>query len=120
MECLQNLSEDEFNRYRDSLVEKLQYKPESLSEEFTEFNSDFSRNNAKFDRLQQVIDLTKGLTKADIVEFYRKAVIEQSGFVFVSQAVGTKTKAEDVAKFDGFEQVESIEKLQREFEIKDY
>ncbi|MDD0824051.1 pitrilysin [Mannheimia sp. AT1] len=120
MERLQNLSEDEFAKYRASLVERLQYKPESLSEEFAEFGSDFSRNNAKFDRLQQVIDLTKGLTKADIVEFYRKAVIEQSGFVFVSQAVGTKTKAEDVAKFDGFEQIESIEKLQREFEIKDY
>ncbi|STY60066.1 protease3 [Mannheimia haemolytica] len=47
-------------------------------------------------------------------------MIEKQGFVFVSQAVGTKTKAEDVAKFDGFEQIESIEKLQREFEIKDY
>lgn len=67
-----------------------------------------------------MIELTKALTKADIVAFYQKAVIEKQGFVFVSQAVGTKTKAEDVAKFDGFEQIESIEKLQREFEIKDY
>lgn len=119
-ERLQNLSDDEFVKYRNSLVEKLQYKPESLAEEFAEFGSDFSRNNAKFDRLQQVIELTKGLTKADIVAFYQKAVIDQKGLVFVSQAVGTKTKAEDVAKFNDFEQVESIEKLQREFDIKDY
>ncbi|AGI33767.1 TPA: pitrilysin [Mannheimia haemolytica] len=119
-ERLKNLSDEEFGKYRDSLVEKLQYKPESLAEEFSEFGSDFSRNNPKFDRLQQVIELTKALTKADIVAFYQKAVIEKQGFVFVSQAVGTKTKAEDVAKFDGFEQIESIEKLQREFEIKDY
>lgn len=119
-ERLQNLSDEEFVKYRNSLVEKLQYKPESLAEEFAEFGSDFSRNNAKFDRLQQVIELTKGLTKADIVAFYQKAVIDQKAFVFVSQAVGTKTKAEDVAKFNDFEQVESIEKLQREFDIKDY
>ncbi len=112
-ERLKNLSDEEFGKYRDSLVEKLQYKPESLAEEFSEFGSDFSRNNPKFDRLQQVIELTKALTKADIVAFYQKAVIEKQGFVFVSQAVGTKTKAEDVAKFDGFEQIESIEKLQR-------
>ncbi|STY60065.1 protease3 [Mannheimia haemolytica] len=53
-------------------MEKLQYKPESLAEEFSEFGSDFSRNNPKFDRLQQVIELTKALTKADIVAFYQK------------------------------------------------
>lgn len=120
LERLQNLSDEEFVKYRNSLVEKLQYKPESLAEEFAEFGTDFSRNNAKFDRLQQVIELTKGLTKADIVAFYQKAVIDQKGLVFVSQAVGTKTKAEEVAKFNDFEQVESIEKLQREFDIKDY
>lgn len=119
-ERLQNLSDDEFVKYRASLVEKLQYKPESLSEEYAEFSIDFGRNNAKFDRLQQVIDLTKGLTKADIVDFYHKALIERQGFVFVSQAVGTKTNTEDVAKFKDFEQVESIEKLQREFEIREY
>lgn len=120
MARLKNLSDVEFAKYRDSLVEKLQYKPESLSEEFAEFESDFRRNNAKFDRLSQLITLTKELTKEDIVAFYQKAVIEQSGFVFVSQAIGTKTTAEGIAKFKDFEQVESIEKLQREFEIKNY
>lgn len=119
-EKLEQLSDEEFAKYRESLVEQLQYKPESLAEEFAEFGLDFSQNNKKFDRLQKVIALTKNLTKADILDFYQKAVINQQGFVFVSQAVGTKTKAEDVAKFKGFEQVESIEKLQREFEIKDY
>lgn len=120
LERLQNLSEAEFAKYRDSLVEKWQYKPESLAEEYARFGSDFGRNNAKFDRLPQIITLTQGLTKADIVEFYQKAVIKQQGFVFVSQALGTKAKAEEAAKFNNFEQIDSIEKLQREFEIKDY
>lgn len=117
---LQSLSDTEFKKYRDSLVEKLQYKPESLAQEFAAFNADFSKNNAKFDRLNKMIALTKELTKTDILSFYEEAVIKQQGFVFVSQAIGTKTKAEGIAKPEGFEQVESIEKLQREFEIKDY
>lgn len=117
---LQNLSDAEFAKYRDSLVEKWQYKPESLSEEFATFSDDFSKNNTNFDRLQQVIVLTQALTKEDILAFYQKAVIEQQGLVFVSQAIGTKTKVEESAQFNDFEQVESIEKLQREFEIKAY
>ncbi|HDL5698268.1 TPA: pitrilysin [Mannheimia haemolytica] len=120
LERLQNLSNAEFAKYRDSLVEKWQYRPESLTEEYARFGSDFSRNNAEFDRLPQIIALTRELTKADIIEFYQKAVIDKQGFVFASQAIGTKTKVEDAAKFNGFEQIESIEQLQREFEIKDY
>lgn len=120
MERLEKLSDEEFEKYRSSLVETLQFKPESLSAEFAEFASDFSRNNAKFDRLQQTISLTQGLTKADIVTFYRKAVMEKEGFVFVSQTLGHKTKSEDAAKLRDFENVESIEKLQSEFKIQNY
>lgn len=116
---LQDLSKEEFEKYKASLLDKLQRKPESLAQEFSRFTFDFVRNNDKFDQLEQTINAVKQLTKQQIVDFYKQSVIDQTGLVFVSQALGTEAKAEAAVQLTGFEKVESIQKLQREFPLKE-
>ncbi len=117
---LQALTEEEFSKFKASLVNKLERKPESLNQEFEEFTFDFGRRNNAFDQKEKTIAAVKQLTKQDIVTFYQKTVIEQQGLVLVSQALGTKAKSDDAAQLTGFEKVENIEVLQKQFEIKFY
>ncbi|KAE9531150.1 pitrilysin [Ursidibacter arcticus] len=117
---LKEMPQAEFEKYRNSLIELLQHKPESLEQEFSEYLTDFARGNNKFDRKTQIIEQIKQLTQQDIISFYQKAVIEQSGFVFASQAIGVNDKINQPANLKGFEKIDSIEKLQQEFEIKAY
>ena len=117
---LKEMPQAEFEKYRNSLIELLQHKPESLGQEFSEFLTDFARGNNKFDCKAQIIELIKQLTQQDIISFYQKAVIEQSGLIFASQAIGVNDKINQPANLNGFEKIDSIEKLQQEFEIKAY
>ncbi|MGY4674353.1 pitrilysin [Ursidibacter arcticus] len=117
---LKEMPQAEFEKYRNSLIELLQHKPESLEQEFSEYLTDFARGNNKFDRKTQIIEQIKQLSQQDIISFYQKAVIEQSGFVFASQTIGVNDKINQPANLKGFEKIDSIEKLQQEFEIKAY
>ncbi|MDO4699055.1 MAG: insulinase family protein, partial [Pasteurellaceae bacterium] len=111
---------DEFEKYRHSLIEKLEHKPESLAQEFEEFVADFTRGNDKFDDTAKMIEQVKQLTQQQVIDFFKKAMIDQHGFVFASQAIGTKKEINQAAALKGFEKVESIEELQKAFELKSY
>ena len=85
------------------MLEKLDRKPESLALEFSEFTSDLARNIQTLTNALKRFEAVKALTHQDIVKFYRDAVIEQKGLVFISQALGTKTKSEEAVQPAGFE-----------------
>nr|WP_314740257.1 pitrilysin [uncultured Haemophilus sp.] len=120
LQKLTALSEKEFNQFKESLLNKLERKPESISQEFDKFVYDYSRSNNQFDYQQKRIQAVRNLTKNDVVEFYNNAVMQKQGLVLVSQALGTKAKAEDAVMLPAFEKVDNIEKLQREFDVKYY
>ena len=120
LQKLSALSETEFNQFKESLLNKLERKPESLSQEFENFSFDYARGNQQFDRKEKLIQAVKNLMKNDILAFYQNAVIEQQGLVFISQALGTKVKAADAISPQGFEKVENVEELQKAFEVKFY
>lgn len=111
---------EEFEKYRNSLLDILQHKPDSLLREFSDYSRDFARGNYRFDRKAKMIERLSTLTKQEMLDFYQQALVKQRGFVFASQAIGTKAEINQVAELNGFERVESIEKLQKEFEIKRY
>ena len=117
---LQQMDQADFEKYRSSLVETLQHKPESLAEEFNYYHSDFVRGNNQFDRVQKGIEAVKALTLNEIIRFYQQTVIEPKGFVFVSQMIGTNPAINQAAKLQGYEDISNIEQLQKEFELKTY
>lgn len=115
LDKLNGMSSDTFEKYKTSLLELLQHKPESLSQEFSDYLRDVERGNSKFDSRQLLIDEVSRLTLSDIVTFYRQAVIEQQGFVFAAQALGQNAAINQAAELNGFEKVDSIEQLQKTF-----
>lgn len=115
---LKAMSLEEIEKYRASLLEVLQHKPESLHQEFEEFLEDFDLGNEKFNRKAELIKQIKALNKDDLITFFRDAVIEQKAFVLLSQAVGTNSAINQPLEPKGFEKVESIEQLQKQFELK--
>ncbi|WP_416192301.1 pitrilysin [Neisseria sp. CCUG12390] len=117
---LQNMSEDDVARHRNNMLIRLRHTPESLYQEAGRYSGDFMYGNYDFDTRQKVMALAEKLTKQDLLDFYRKAVMEREGFVFASQALGTKATDSDAALFEGYEKVDSIAKLQQSFEIKEY
>ena len=120
LQKLTALSESEFDQFKESLLNKLERKPESLSQEFENFSFDYARGNQQFDRKEKLMQAVKNLTKNDILAFYQNAVIEQQGLVFISQALGTKVKVADAISPQGFEKVENVEELQKAFEVQFY
>ena len=91
-----------------------------MTEEIRRYASDFIRGNSRFDEREKLIAVVKKLTKQDVLAFYRQALIEQNGLVFASQALGRKAGPQDAAQLPGFEQIGSIEQLQKEFAVKEY
>lgn len=114
------LSDTEFNEYRNSFLEVLRRKPESLGQEFSRYMEDFNRGNNEFDHLEKMIGVLEKTTKRDVEEFFLKAVIERNGFVFASQALGVNSTEKDAAQLAGFETIDDIEALQRQFPIKQW
>ncbi|MDG6881283.1 Protease 3 precursor [Phocoenobacter uteri] len=114
---LTTLTDNEFEQYRESLLEKLQRKPESLEQEFGRFVSDFNHNNLRFDTRDKLIEITRNITKEQIIDFYDQAVIKQSGFVFISQALGTKAQPSDAVNVENAKTITSIEGLQKTLPI---
>lgn len=115
---LKAMSLEEIEKYRASLLEVLQHKPESLHQEFEEFLEDFDLGNEKFNHKAELIKQIKALNKDDLITFFRDAVIEQKAFVLLSQAVGTNSAINQPLEPTGFEKVESIEQFQKQFELK--
>lgn len=119
-EKLTALTEQEFQQYQRSLLEKLRYKPESLAQEFAAFKQDYLRDQTQFDLLARTISALESLNKADLVEFYRRAVLEQKGLTLVSQALATNTHRDQAFLSAEFELVESVETLQKTFPLKTF
>lgn len=117
---LKAMSAEDFEKYRSSLIEILEHKPEALSQEFSNFSRDFSRGNDKFDRKEKLIERLKQLKLQDIIDFYQYTVIDQKGLAFASQTIGVNEKINQPADLKGFEKVESIEELQKQFERKSF
>lgn len=119
-EKLKTMPAQEFEKYRHSLIEQLKHNPDSLEGEFADYYRDFMRGNAKFDTKNRTIARLQQITQDDIIEFYRKTLIEQEGMVFVSQALGTNADINQALELEGYKRVESLEELQKTVEIKRY
>ena len=55
LQKLTALSESEFDQFKESLLNKLERKPESLSQEFENFSFDYARGNQQFDRKEKLM-----------------------------------------------------------------
>jgi protease III len=91
---LEALSDDDIEQYKKSIIDKNTMPPQSLDEEFRRLLSDYRLSRFQFDSRDRKIEEIKKITKQDLINYYKNAIIEQKGLVFVSQVLGKTDEGE--------------------------
>ncbi|WP_392552829.1 pitrilysin [Orbus wheelerorum] len=87
---LNALTENEFKQYKQSVLDEQLTPPQTLDEEFANYLTDYQQSLFNFDSKQQRIERLKEMSKKELIDFYRSAVIEANGLVVASQVLGNQ------------------------------
>lgn len=112
---LRAMKDSEFSQYKQGLLNDLQQRPQTMSEEIGRFSEDFSRGNDKFTTREKVIAVIQGLTQKELADFYHQAVISQTGLAILSQVSGNDSKTPEYAAPVGWKTYPTTSSLQKSF-----
>lgn len=90
------LSDEEFTRYQQGLLNELLQAPQTIAEEMQRYLNDFSKNQFDFATRQNNIEALKALTKDQVLSFYDAAITNQSGIVIYSQVLGSQENSNPI------------------------
>ncbi len=102
----------EFQQYQSALLNELQQRPQTLSEEVGRFSRDFERGNPRFDTRQQMMAEIKTLTPQALADFFHQAVMQPNGLALLSQVSGSQHGQAEYAAEPGWKRWESVSALQ--------
>ncbi|EJA2548558.1 pitrilysin [Serratia marcescens] len=94
---LRDMSEADFEQYKQALINELKQRPQTLSEEASRFANDFDRGNFAFDTRQKLIAQVQQLTSAKLADYFHQAVIQPQGLAVLSQVSGSGQDKADYA-----------------------
>lgn len=94
---LRDMSEADFEQYKQALINELKQRPQTLSEEASRFANDFDRGNFAFDTRQKLIVQVQQLTPAKLADYFHQAVIQPQGLAVLSQVSGSGQDKADYA-----------------------
>ncbi|VVC24106.1 Peptidase M16, middle/third domain,Peptidase M16, C-terminal,Metalloenzyme, LuxS/M16 peptidase-like [Cinara cedri] len=77
-ELLTNMTNEEFEKYKDALTAQLLEKPKNIMEQASAYQIEISTQTYSFNQMQMFVEALKSVTKSDIVQFYVDK-ISQSG-----------------------------------------
>ena len=99
---LRDMSEADFEQYKQALINELKQRPQTLSEEASRFANDFDRGNFAFDTRQKLIAQVQQLTPAKLADYFHQAVIQPQGLAVLSQVSGSGQDKADYAAPKGW------------------
>lgn len=70
LQIIKNLTNDDFNRYKDSLIKAKMVDDNDIEEEITRNWAEVTSDDYVFDRLQQEINTLRLITQNELIEFY--------------------------------------------------
>ncbi|HEJ6973695.1 TPA: pitrilysin [Serratia marcescens] len=94
---LRDMSEADFEQYKQAQINELKQRPQTLSEEASRFANDFDRGNFAFDTRQKLIAQVQQLTPAKLADYFHQAVIQPQGLAVLSQVSGSGQDKADYA-----------------------
>lgn len=112
LEKLHAMSNDEFNQYKQGLLNELRQPPQTLNEELGLYFSDFVLSRFDFNSRQNLIAAVESLTQEAFVEFYQHAVVNQDGLVISSQVFAKQDHGDKVST-QGFVELSNASSLQQ-------
>ncbi|PHM72139.1 pitrilysin [Xenorhabdus kozodoii] len=115
---LKAMSEAEFEQYKKSLLTEMREPPQTFYSEVARFDTDFGRNNFKFDTRDKTIAAMEKVTKAQLVAFYEKAVLKRQGLALVSQIMGKKGTVHQYAELKGWKTYDYVSDFQKQLPVK--
>lgn len=118
-ERLKKMSDAEFNQYKQALITELKQPPQTFYEEVSLYRNDFYRNNIKFNEREKVLAEFNKVTLKQAIEFYEKAVIKPTGFVFVSQVIGKDGNNADYAQNKQWKRYSTVSELQKTLPVEE-
>ena len=118
-ERLKKMSETEFNQYKQALITEIKQPPQTFYEEVSLYRNDFYRNNIKFNEREKMLAEFNKVTLKQAIEFYEKAVIKPTGFVFVSQVIGKDGNNTDYAQDKQWKRYSTVSELQKTLPVEE-
>jgi protease-3 len=117
---LAQMSDSDFKQYKQALINELNQKPQTLTEEAGRYTRDFGRSNYQFDARERLIKEVDAITKAQLLRFFRQSVLEQTGLAVLSQVKGQQKQPLDggFAEPDGWQRYQTASELQKQFGVK--
>ncbi|WP_114194526.1 pitrilysin [Edaphovirga cremea] len=91
------LSKEDFEQYKQGMINELRQRPQTLSEEASRFSNDFSRGNFEFDTREKVIKQLEAVTSEQLIRYFREAIIKPQGLALLSQIKGSGDQKGDFA-----------------------
>lgn len=73
---IENLSEKKFNSFKDSLTATKLEKPKKMSSWFNKYWAEISLQEYHFNRSTSEVEILKGITKEQILEYYRENILK--------------------------------------------
>lgn len=92
---------DDFEQYKQGLVNQLLQRPQTLDEEAERYRKDFNLNNFAFDSREKMIAQVKQLTANELADFFQQAVIKPQGLALLSQVKGQGRPEDSQYRRDG-------------------
>ncbi|OCG60005.1 pitrilysin [Gilliamella sp. GillExp13] len=88
---LQALSKKDIEQYKKAVLDELKMPPQTLDEEFGRYMPDYCNSRFAFDSKDKKIEQLQKITKQDLIDFYKRSVMQPNGFVMASQVLGNTT-----------------------------
>ncbi|WP_065648290.1 pitrilysin [Pantoea eucrina] len=116
---LRSMKPETFAQYQQAMINELKQRPQTLEEEASRYQRDFSRQNDAFDMREKVIAQVQQLTPVRLATFFQQA-IRQQGMAMISQISGTqeRTPQTDYAALPGFTTWPALAQLQQSLPVK--
>ncbi|PHM39898.1 zinc protease [Xenorhabdus mauleonii] len=115
---LRAMSDTEFEQYKTALLKEMQEPPQTFYSEIARYNSDFGINNFNFDTRAKTIAVLEKVTKAQLIEFYEKAVIKRQGLALISQITGKKGTLHQYAELKDWKTYQYVSDFQKQLPVK--
>ncbi len=110
---LENLTLEEFNNLKTSVLTSLHTPPKNLSEEFSRFTRDWYDENWDFNTRQKVINATEKLTFNDIKQYYKETMLNPNAARLVIQLKGNKFSNEPFASYPKGKEIKNLENFHK-------
>lgn len=102
---LADMAPEEFDRHRQGLLTLLREQDESLHQRSRRYRSNIALKHYGFDRREQLAAAVEHLEPAEVAEFFRALVAEESRGRIVVQAPGGPHRNEALSGADGFDTI---------------